>query len=125
MFEVLGRVVAGAANRRIAQEIHVSLSTVKRHLERVTSKLGSLPKRRSGRPSTRSTTTLRREPRREKTGRSSCKDGPLDQWSGPRPLSILLTRRRDVQAGRLLGRKAEYPLQPRSERTSLPSGPNS
>lgn len=38
--EVLGRVVAGKTNRLIAQELHVSLSTVKRHLERVCSKLG-------------------------------------------------------------------------------------
>jgi DNA-binding NarL/FixJ family response regulator len=38
--EVLAEVVAGKTNRLIAQELHVSLSTVKRHLERVTSKLG-------------------------------------------------------------------------------------
>jgi DNA-binding NarL/FixJ family response regulator len=38
--EVLDRVVAGKTNRLIAQELHVSLSTVKRHLERVCSKLG-------------------------------------------------------------------------------------
>ncbi len=38
--EVLGHVVAGKPNRHIAQELHVSLSTVKRHLERATSKLG-------------------------------------------------------------------------------------
>jgi DNA-binding NarL/FixJ family response regulator len=38
--EVLAQVVAGKTNRLIAQELHVSLSTVKRHLERVTSKLG-------------------------------------------------------------------------------------
>lgn len=38
--EVLGRVVAGKTNRLIAQELYVSLSTVKRHLERVCSKLG-------------------------------------------------------------------------------------
>ena len=38
--EVLGRVVAGKTNRLIAQELHMSLSTVKRHLERVVSKLG-------------------------------------------------------------------------------------
>ena len=38
--EVLGRVVAGKTNRLIAQELHVSLSTVKRHLERIISKLG-------------------------------------------------------------------------------------
>jgi len=33
-------VVAGKTNRIIAQELHMSLSTVKRHLERVASKLG-------------------------------------------------------------------------------------
>jgi DNA-binding NarL/FixJ family response regulator len=38
--EVLRHLVSGEANRRIAQELHVSLSTVKRHLERITSKLG-------------------------------------------------------------------------------------
>ena len=38
--EVLGRVVAGEPNRLIAQGLYVSLSTVKRHLERMTSKLG-------------------------------------------------------------------------------------
>lgn len=38
--EVLGRVVAGKTNRLIAQELHMSLSTVKRHLERICSKLG-------------------------------------------------------------------------------------
>ena len=38
--EVLGHVVAGKPNRLIALALHVSLSTVKRHLERVTSKLG-------------------------------------------------------------------------------------
>ena len=38
--EVLSRVVAGKTNRLIAQELHVSLSTVKRHLERVVTKLG-------------------------------------------------------------------------------------
>jgi DNA-binding NarL/FixJ family response regulator len=36
----LAQVVAGKTNRLIAQELHVSLSTVKRHLERATSKLG-------------------------------------------------------------------------------------
>ena len=36
----MGCLVEGAPNRRIAQELHVSLSTVKRHLERITSKLG-------------------------------------------------------------------------------------
>jgi DNA-binding NarL/FixJ family response regulator len=38
--EVLGRVVEGKTNRLIAQELHMSLSTVKRHLERIASKLG-------------------------------------------------------------------------------------
>jgi DNA-binding NarL/FixJ family response regulator len=38
--EVLGLVVAGMTNRLIAQELHVSLSTVKRYLERVSTKLG-------------------------------------------------------------------------------------
>ena len=38
--EVLSRVVEGKTNRLIAQELHMSLSTVKRHLERVASKLG-------------------------------------------------------------------------------------
>ena len=38
--QVLGRVVAGKTNRAIAQELHMSLSTVKRHLERVVRKLG-------------------------------------------------------------------------------------
>jgi DNA-binding NarL/FixJ family response regulator len=38
--EVLRHVVAGEANRRIAQELHISLSTVKRYLERINSKLG-------------------------------------------------------------------------------------
>ena len=38
--EVLERVVAGKTNRLISQELHVSLSTVKRHLERVVAKLG-------------------------------------------------------------------------------------
>ncbi len=37
--EVLGHLVAGKTNRQIAQALHMSLSTVKRHLERVTSKL--------------------------------------------------------------------------------------
>jgi two-component system, NarL family, response regulator LiaR len=37
--EVLGRVVAGKTNRLIAQELHISLSTVKRHLERIVTKL--------------------------------------------------------------------------------------
>jgi NarL family two-component system response regulator LiaR len=38
--EVLRCVVAGKTNRLIAQELHMSLSTMKRHLERVASKLG-------------------------------------------------------------------------------------
>jgi DNA-binding NarL/FixJ family response regulator len=38
--EVLSRVVAGETNRAIAQELHMSLSTTKRHLERVVNKLG-------------------------------------------------------------------------------------
>jgi DNA-binding NarL/FixJ family response regulator len=38
--EVLRLVVAGKTNRLIAQELHMSLSTTKRHLERVASKLG-------------------------------------------------------------------------------------
>jgi len=38
--EVLGGVVTGKTNRLIAQELHLSLSTVKRHLERIISKLG-------------------------------------------------------------------------------------
>jgi DNA-binding NarL/FixJ family response regulator len=38
--EVLGLVVAGKTNRIIAGELHMSLSTVKRHLERVVKKLG-------------------------------------------------------------------------------------
>jgi ATP/maltotriose-dependent transcriptional regulator MalT len=37
--EVLGLVVAGKTNRSIAQDLHVSLTTVKRHLERLTSRL--------------------------------------------------------------------------------------
>jgi DNA-binding NarL/FixJ family response regulator len=36
--EVLGLLVAGGSNREIAEELHVSLSTVKRHLEHITSK---------------------------------------------------------------------------------------
>jgi DNA-binding NarL/FixJ family response regulator len=32
-------VVAGKTNRSIAQDLHVSLTTVKRHLERLTSRL--------------------------------------------------------------------------------------
>jgi DNA-binding NarL/FixJ family response regulator len=38
--EVLRCVVEGKTNRLIAQELHMSLSTTKRHLERVASKLG-------------------------------------------------------------------------------------
>jgi DNA-binding NarL/FixJ family response regulator len=38
--EVLRCVVEGKTNRLIAQELHMSLSTVKRHLERIASKLG-------------------------------------------------------------------------------------
>jgi len=38
--EVLSRVASGKTNRLIAQELHMSHSTVKRHLERVASKLG-------------------------------------------------------------------------------------
>ncbi|QIN82787.1 response regulator [Rubrobacter tropicus] len=38
--EVLGLVVTGKTNRLIAGELHMSLSTVKRHLERVVKKLG-------------------------------------------------------------------------------------
>jgi two-component system, NarL family, response regulator LiaR len=38
--EVLGRLALGETNRQIAEELHISLSTVKRHLERILSKLG-------------------------------------------------------------------------------------
>ncbi|HSL00233.1 MAG TPA: response regulator transcription factor [Rubrobacteraceae bacterium] len=38
--EVLGRVAEGKTNRLIAQELHMSLSTMKRHLERIVAKLG-------------------------------------------------------------------------------------
>lgn len=38
--EVLGCLAMGKTNRQIAGELHVSLSTVKRHLERILSKLG-------------------------------------------------------------------------------------
>ena len=38
--EVLGRLALGETNRQIAKELHISLSTVKRHLERILSKLG-------------------------------------------------------------------------------------
>ena len=37
---VLRSLAAGKTNRQIAQELHLSLSTVKRHLERIISKLG-------------------------------------------------------------------------------------
>jgi DNA-binding NarL/FixJ family response regulator len=38
--EVLGYLAQGKTNRQIGQELHLSLSTVKRHLERIISKLG-------------------------------------------------------------------------------------
>jgi DNA-binding NarL/FixJ family response regulator len=38
--EVLRRLAAGKTNRSIAQELYISLSTVKRHVERIISKLG-------------------------------------------------------------------------------------
>jgi DNA-binding NarL/FixJ family response regulator len=38
--EVLSRLALGETNRQIAKELHISLSTVKRHLERILSKLG-------------------------------------------------------------------------------------
>jgi DNA-binding NarL/FixJ family response regulator len=38
--EVLGRLAAGETNRQIAQGLHLSLSTVKRHLEHILAKLG-------------------------------------------------------------------------------------
>ena len=38
--EVLSRIALGETNRQIAEELHISLSTVKRHLERILSKLG-------------------------------------------------------------------------------------
>lgn len=38
--EVLGLLAAGKTNRRIAEELHLSLSTVKRHLEHIIAKLG-------------------------------------------------------------------------------------
>ena len=37
--EVLGHIASGKTNRQIAQLLHLSLSTVKRHLERILSKL--------------------------------------------------------------------------------------
>ncbi len=38
--EVLGHLASGETNRQIAQQLHLSLSTVKRHLEHIISKLG-------------------------------------------------------------------------------------
>jgi DNA-binding NarL/FixJ family response regulator len=38
--EVLSHIALGETNRQIAEELHISLSTVKRHLERILSKLG-------------------------------------------------------------------------------------
>jgi DNA-binding NarL/FixJ family response regulator len=38
--EVLAHIASGKTNRQIAQQLHLSLSTVKRHLERILSKLG-------------------------------------------------------------------------------------
>jgi DNA-binding NarL/FixJ family response regulator len=38
--EVLSRLALGETNRQIAEELHISLSTVKRHLERILPKLG-------------------------------------------------------------------------------------
>ncbi|MDQ4126376.1 MAG: response regulator transcription factor, partial [Actinomycetota bacterium] len=38
--DVLGSLVTGKTNRQIAKELHLSLSTVKGHLERLISKLG-------------------------------------------------------------------------------------
>src|SRR5215208_7526041 len=38
--EVIGHLASGKTNRQIAQQLHLSLSTVKRHLERILSKLG-------------------------------------------------------------------------------------
>jgi DNA-binding NarL/FixJ family response regulator len=38
--EVLSRIASGATNRQIAEELRLSLSTVKRHLEHIISKLG-------------------------------------------------------------------------------------
>lgn len=37
--EVLGYLASGMPNRQIARELHLSLSTVKRHVERILSKL--------------------------------------------------------------------------------------
>jgi DNA-binding NarL/FixJ family response regulator len=38
--EVLSHIASGKTNRQIAQQLHLSLSTVKRHLDRILSKLG-------------------------------------------------------------------------------------
>jgi len=38
--EVLEHLARGKPNRQIAQELHLSLSTVKRHVEHIISKLG-------------------------------------------------------------------------------------
>jgi DNA-binding NarL/FixJ family response regulator len=38
--EILGHIASGKTNRQIAQELHLSRSTVKRHLEHILSKLG-------------------------------------------------------------------------------------
>ena len=38
--EILGHLARGETNRQIAAELHVSLSTVKRHLEHILPKLG-------------------------------------------------------------------------------------
>ncbi len=38
--EVLGHLARGRTNRQIGEDLHLSLSTVKRHLERIISKLG-------------------------------------------------------------------------------------
>jgi DNA-binding NarL/FixJ family response regulator len=40
-FEVLGRVAAGASNKRIARELGLSMHTVKRHVARTMYKLGA------------------------------------------------------------------------------------
>jgi DNA-binding NarL/FixJ family response regulator len=38
--EVLGHIASGKTNRQIARELHLSRSTVKRHLEHILPKLG-------------------------------------------------------------------------------------
>ena len=38
--EILGHLARGRTNRQIGEDLHLSLSTVKRHLERIISKLG-------------------------------------------------------------------------------------